>query len=73
VNHDEFLAMLRHNAEGPGIGSMNYLTFGNNRSAILAAVNAVMEKPKSRKRFRLLAVYERETGELLTSRVPSAS
>jgi hypothetical protein len=40
VNHDEFLAMLRHNAEGPGIGSMNYLTFGNNRSAILAAVNA---------------------------------
>ena len=65
MNHDELLAMLRHNAEYPGIGSMNFLTFGNNRPAILAAVNAVMERPKSRKRFRLLAVYERETGELL--------
>lgn len=65
MNRDALLAMLRYNAEYPGIGSMNFLTFSQNRPAIFAAVNAVIEKPKSRKRFRLLAVYERETGELL--------
>jgi hypothetical protein len=65
VNTAELLAMLRHNAEYPDIGGMNILTFSQNKPAIVAAVNVLMGKPKSRKLFRLLAVYERETHELL--------
>jgi hypothetical protein len=57
--------MLRHNAEWADIGGMNWRTFGENKQAILAALNALMARPKSRKQFRLLAVYVRETGELL--------
>lgn len=64
MNKFELLAMLRHNAEWD-IGGMTFLNFGPNKPAILAAINALMERPKSRKRFRLLAVYDRETGELL--------
>ncbi len=63
MNGTNLLAMLRHNEWN--IGSMTLREFSENKRAILAAVNAVIEKPKSRKRFRLLAVYERETGELL--------
>lgn len=56
--------MLRHNAE-LAIGGMTYLTFSENKQEILAGLNALMADQKSRKRFRLLAVYVRETGELL--------
>jgi hypothetical protein len=65
VTPEEFVAMLRYNAEWPDIGSMNLLTFSNNKAAILAGINVLMDNPKSRKRFRLLAVYARETGERL--------
>jgi hypothetical protein len=44
---------------------MSQETFTENRPAILVALQAVVNNPKSRKRFRLLAVYERVTGELL--------
>jgi hypothetical protein len=63
VNRATLLAMLRQNAEAK-IGSMNSLTFSQNATEIIAAVNAVMGKPKSRRQFRLLEVYVRETGEV---------
>jgi hypothetical protein len=65
VTPEEFAAMLRYNAEWPDIGSMNLLTFSNNKAAILAGINVLMDNPKSRKRFRLLTVYARETDERL--------
>jgi hypothetical protein len=39
--------------------------FNENKQAILAAIDALMDNPKSRKRFRALALYEETTGELL--------
>jgi hypothetical protein len=57
--------MVRHNAEWVDIGGMNFRTFSENKQEILAALNVIMDNPKSRNRFRLLAVYVRETGELL--------
>jgi hypothetical protein len=64
VNGDEILAILRHNAEWD-IGGMTLREFSDNKPAILAALNAVMNKPKSRREFRLLDVYAGETGGLL--------
>ncbi len=65
MNRDEIVVMLRHNAEWADLGGMNIRTFVDNKQAILAAINALMVRPKSRKQFRLLSVYVRETGELL--------
>jgi hypothetical protein len=39
--------------------------FNKNKRAILATINALMTNPKSRRRFRILALYEETTGELL--------
>ena len=47
------------------IEGMSQETFDANKQPILAAIDALMDNPKSRKRFRLLALYERSTGELL--------
>jgi hypothetical protein len=65
VTPEEFVAMLRHNAEWADLGGMNLRTFYENKPAILADIRVLMDNPKSRKRFRLLAVYARETGEPL--------
>jgi hypothetical protein len=64
VNGDEILAILCHNPEWD-IGGMTLREFSDNKPAILAALNAVMNRPKSRREFRLLEVYAGETGELL--------
>jgi hypothetical protein len=53
VNPDELLAMLRHNAEW-GSGGMTFLKFSQNKPEILTAVNALIERPINRKRFRLV-------------------
>ena len=58
------IATLRHNREWD-IGSMSWLEFSANKGAILAASLALMAKPQSRKRFRMLAVYEGGSSELL--------
>jgi hypothetical protein len=39
--------------------------FDENKQAILAAIDALMSNPKSRRRFRALALFEKTTGELL--------
>jgi hypothetical protein len=65
VNQHELLAMLRHNAEWVDIGGMTWAMFSTHKPEILAGLNLLTAKPKSRKGFRLLAVYERETGERL--------
>jgi hypothetical protein len=65
VNREELVAMLRHNAEWADLGGMNLRTFVDNRQAILAALNALLVRPQSRRQFRLLAVHVQETGELL--------
>ncbi len=44
---------------------MSQQTFEENAVAIIAGVDALLVKPKSRTRFRLAALYERDTGELL--------
>ncbi|WP_142926686.1 hypothetical protein [Mycobacterium marinum] len=44
---------------------MDAETFNANRQAITAAVNLIMQQPESRTRFRLFAIYEAGTGELI--------
>jgi hypothetical protein len=46
-------------------GSMSRQTFLDNKPAIVAALRALMNNPKSRRRFRLLELYEKNTSELL--------
>jgi hypothetical protein len=44
---------------------MSWETFGENRPASVAEIRAMLANPKSRKRFNLIELYEKETGELL--------
>jgi hypothetical protein len=44
---------------------MTWEVFEENRPAILAAVKALMANPKSRRRFRLAALYEKRTSDLV--------
>jgi hypothetical protein len=45
--------------------AMSQETFAKNNRAIRAGLAAVISNPKSRRRWRLLPVYEKDTGELL--------
>lgn len=61
---EAIIGMFVRNA-AQDIGGMTLATFYENKPEILAGVNALMAKSRSRKRFRLVAVYERGSGELL--------
>ena len=65
MNPNEIIAMLRYNAEWPDIGGMTLNVFHTHKRDILAGLNALTARPKSRKEFRMLAVYSRETNERL--------
>jgi hypothetical protein len=41
------------------IEGMSQETFDENKQAILAAIDALIDNPKSRKRFRLFELYEK--------------
>jgi hypothetical protein len=44
---------------------MSQETFDEHKAAILDALDTLLDNPKSRRRFRLLALYAKDTGELL--------
>lgn len=44
---------------------MSYKDFHEHQQPILAGLNALLDNPRSRRRFRIFAVYDELTGELL--------
>lgn len=51
---------------------MSQETFAENRQAIRAGLAAVISNPKSRRIWRLLPIYEEDSGELLGEVFPTA-